>query len=246
MTQTHRTPPDGHAYAWRAYAYPIATGLLITAAGLLPWMLLSDLNARIRPDLPWAALITVVVLAILIGWLQGYGPPGRSAQARRTLLRLWPPQSRQSDGMPVWKLIAMLALMYLLWIAIGRSEPLPDLGGYPTTSHRWSMFIMGAVTAGVVEEVAFRGYMQRGIERRDPANAIWITSVVFVLAHITQGPAALLILGPGLFIASMLFGALARRTGTILPGMVLHVIGDLASVYFGALGGDASLLFVDH
>lgn len=231
---------------WKTHAVPIAGGLLITAAGLLPWMLLADLNARIRPDLPWAALTTIVMLTVLIAWLQGLGPPRRHSDSRRQLLRLWPPQARHSGSIPAWQLVAMLVLMYLLWIAIGRSEPLPDLSGYPTTSYRWSMFIMGAVTAGVVEEVAFRGYMQKGIERHDPDNAVWITSLVFVLAHITQGPAALLILGPGLFVASMLFGTLARRTGTILPGMLLHVIGDLASVYFGALGGDASLLFVEH
>ena len=62
--------------------------------------------------------------------------------------------------------------------------------------------------------------------------------------HITQGLGALLVLGPGLFVASTLYGALARRTGTILPGMVIHVLGDLSHTYFGVLRGDGSLLFV--
>jgi len=124
-------------------------------------------------------------------------------------------------------------------------SPLPDLSGYPTTSYRWSLFIMGGVTAGVVEEVAFRGYMQTGIERHDRQNAIWITSLVFVASHVTQGVGAVLLIGPGLFIASMLYGTLAWRTGTILPGIVLHVLGDLARVYFGVLRGDGSLLFVN-
>jgi len=83
---------------------------------------------------------------------------------------------------------------------------------------------VGGVTAGAVEEVAFRGYMQRGLERHDRENALWITSLVFV--------------------ASMLDGTLARRTGTILPGMAIHVAGDLARVYFGVLGGDGRLLVV--
>ena len=95
-----------------------------------------------------------------------------------------------------------------------------------------------------VEEVAFRGYMQTGIERHDRENAIWITSLVFVASHITQGIGAVLVMGPGLFIASMLYGTLARRTGTILPGIVIHVLGDLARVYFGVLHGDGGLLFV--
>ena len=106
------------------------------------------------------------------------------------------------------------------------------------------MFIMGGVTAGVVEEMAFRGYMQTGIERHDRENAVWLTSLVFAASHITQGLSAVLTLGPGLFIASLLYGILARRTGTILPGMAIHVTGDLARVYLGVLHGDASLLFV--
>jgi membrane protease YdiL (CAAX protease family) len=104
---------------------------------------------------------------------------------------------------------------------------------------------MGGVTAGVVEEVAFRGYMQTGIERHDRQSAIWITSLVFVASHITQGMGAILVAGPGLFIASMLYGTLARRTGTILPGIVIHALGDLARVYFGVLRGDGSLLFAN-
>jgi hypothetical protein len=46
-----------------------------------------------------------------------------------------------------------------------------------------------------------------------------------------------------MFVASMLYGVLARRTGTIVPGMVIHAAGDLARVYFGVLRGDGSLLF---
>jgi membrane protease YdiL (CAAX protease family) len=107
------------------------------------------------------------------------------------------------------------------------------------------MFIMGGVTAGVLEEAAFRGYMQSGIEKCDPDNAIWITSVVFVAAHINHGVGTLLVMAPGLFIASMLYGTLARRTGTILPGMIIHVLGDLSRVYFGVLRGDGSLLFAN-
>lgn len=127
---------------------------------------------------------------------------------------------------------------------MSRSSTLPDLSAYPSTSYRWSMLIMGAVTAGVVEEVAFRGYMQTGIERHDPNNAVWITSLVFVVSHITQGIGAVLVMAPGIFIASVLYGMLAKRTGSILPGIVIHVLGDFVRVYFGVLGGDGRLLFV--
>jgi hypothetical protein len=63
--------------------------------------------------------------------------------------------------------------------------------------------------------------------------------------HLTQWVGAVLAMRPGMFIASMLYGTLARRMGTILPGIVIHALGDLARVYFGPLRGDGSLLFVN-
>ncbi len=215
---------------------------------LVPWTLLAQLNARVRPDIPWAAVASLAYLVPFMDWLNGYGPPGRTAGRRRPLLRLWPPgtpDAKETGGLTVGAIVVLLGLVYVLWIMISRLSPLPDLSAFPTTSYRWSMFVMGGVTAGVVEEAAFRGYMQTGIERRDRENAVWITSLVFVAMHITQGVGAVLLLGPGLFVASMLNGILARRTGTILPGIAIHTVGDLAHVCFGVLGGDGSLLFVN-
>lgn len=231
----------------RGYVVPILGGLLIVAAGLLPWTLLAQLNARVRPDLPWAALATLGYLTMLVTWLNGAGPPARTEQQRRGRLRLWPPSTpdvANRHALNAAAIVLLLVLLYLVWIVVGRLSPIPDLSAYPTTSHRWSIFIMGGVTAGVVEEAAFRGYMQSGLERHHPEMAIWVMSVVFVGAHLTQGIGAVLLLGPGLFIASMLYGTLARRTGTILPGMAIHILGDLAYTFFGPLRGDGSFLFV--
>lgn len=236
-------PPKSTVRA-TAYVIPILAGLLIAAVGLVPLTLIMPVNARVRPELPWAAAVTVALLAILIAWLHGWGPPTRNAEWRRQRLRLWPPRVMATDGLPVGAIIALLVLLDLAWIAISLMSPLPDLSAYPTTAYRWSMFLIGGVTAGVVEEAAYRGYMQTGLERHDRDNAIWITSLVFTASHITHGVGAVLMLGPGLFAASMLYGTLARRTGTILPGMIIHVIGDLARAYFGVLRGDWTLLFV--
>lgn len=236
--------PATGAPAVAGYARLIVGALVITGLGLGPWTVLAGMNARARPDLPWAATVTVAYLAVLVGWLHGWGPPAASATARQNRLRLWPPQPPVSEAVAPGVVIAILAGIYVLWILMSRSAAPPDLSAYPTTAYRWSMLVMGALTAGVVEETAFRGYLQSGLERIDPGNALWITSVVFVASHMTQGLGAVLVMGPGLFIASMLYGSLARSTGTILPGLVLHTLGDLARVYFGSLRGDASLLFV--
>lgn len=79
----------------------------------------------------------------------------------------------------------------------------------------------------------------------DPSTAVVVTCAVFAGSHITQGLGAVLLLGPGLFVAAMLYGQLARHTGTILPGMLLHIAGDLSYTFFGVLRGDGALLFVN-
>jgi membrane protease YdiL (CAAX protease family) len=221
--------------------------VVIAFAGAGAWVVLARLNATSRPDLPWAAGAMAVYLIALMLWLNGVGPPRASATTRRELLRLWPPQradERRVDGLSTTALVLLLAALTVVWIGIGRLTPVPDLSAYPTTIYRWSLFVMSPVVAGVIEEAAFRGYMQRGLERVDPRNAVWMTSLVFVVSHITHGLDALFFLGPGIFAASMLYGYLALRTGTILPGMVIHVIGDLAYTYFGVLHGNGELLFV--
>jgi membrane protease YdiL (CAAX protease family) len=230
----------------RGYAGPILAGLLIAAAGLIPWALLAPVNRDHRPDVPWAAFATPAYLAILLAWLHGRGWPRSTSLDRQRRLRLWPPSPDAAAGgsLSAGSIVGLLGILYVFWVVVGHFSQPPDLSRFPTTSYRWSMFIMGGVLSGVVEEAAYRGYMQTGLERHDPDNAIVITSLVFAASHVTQGLQVLLLLGPGLFAASLLYGVLARRTGTILPGMVIHVAGDLAYTYFGVLRGDGSLLFV--
>lgn len=239
------TGTDAPVYAtrgsWRVTILkPVLGGLLIAAAGIGPWLVLSGWNRTIRPDIPWGAAATLGYVAIalaVVAWLIRRGHAG--------LLRIWPPQrTADADFVSAPALLAGFLVLYLAWIAIARLSPMPDLSAFPTTAYRWSMFLMGGLMSGLVEEVAYRGYMQRELERVVPTQAIAITSAVFVLSHLTQGLGAVLVLGPGLFIASYLYGLLAQRTGTILPGIAIHIAGDLAHAFFGVLRGDGSALFV--
>lgn len=229
----------------RPFAIPVLLGSVIAIVGIAPWIILAPLNARIRPDLPWAALAVAAFILLYVAWLNGAGWPKAWHARRRFSLRLWRPTESawRREGLgPAALLVLLLALLYVIWILIGGSDRPPDLSAYPTTSYRVSILVMGAVVSGVIEEVAFRGYMQSGLERFGAGPAILVTSVVFVLFHGVHGWQVLLLLGPGLFIASVLYGMLAYHTGSILPGAVVHVVGDLAYTFFAILGGDARLL----
>jgi membrane protease YdiL (CAAX protease family) len=70
-----------------------------------------------------------------------------------------------------------------------------------------------------------------------------VTSVAFTLLHATHGLAYLVAVAPGFFLASVVYGYHALKSGSILPGMALHFAGDLAYGYFALPGGEPALLF---
>jgi membrane protease YdiL (CAAX protease family) len=102
---------------------------------------------------------------------------------------------------------------------------LPDLSKYPMLTVVL-MPVMASLVSPITEECAFRGYCQVILEREfRGVVAVIISSVLFALAHLTQG-----FLWPKLlvyFLVGLAFGAMAYLTGSILPGIAVHIIGDL-------------------
>jgi len=229
-----------------AYAAPIALGLSVSFLGIAPWAAMARLNARIQPDVPWAALATLVWMVLYLAWLNGAGPPARWKAARRYRLRLWRPGSNawSKEGIAVTlMLMGVIGLFALVWILTGAPERPADVSHYPSSVYLISVVVMGPLVSGVIEEAAFRGYMQRGLERHGTGRAIVVTALAFALAHAVNGLGALPLL-PGIFVVGLVYGLLAYHSGSIVPGMIMHFLGDLAFTYFALLGGDWHRLFV--
>jgi membrane protease YdiL (CAAX protease family) len=96
----------------------------------------------------------------------------------------------------------------------------------PLTDEEQRLWILVSITAGVCEEVLYRGFLGFYLGRLMPlAAAAVLASVFFGLAHIYQGwRNALRTLAVG-----ALHWALYLATGSILPGMVLHAALDIRS-----------------
>lgn len=221
-------------------------GLAITVLGAGFWVVSAPLNARWHPELPWAAAATICWLLIMIAWLGGAGWPRRTSASRRHHLRLWRPEPGAWSGDSLVTILGLCCAMvglFLVWVMSEAGKAPIDVAPYSTTSLRFSVWIMGAVVSGVVEEVAFRGYMQSHLERIGPTFAILVTSVVFVLLHATHGLPYLISNAPGFFLVSVIYGYLALKSGSIIPGMILHSAADLGHTYFVLLGGNSDLLF---
>ena len=226
----------------------VLMGLAISIAGTMAWVALMRLNVRVHPEWPWAAASTACWLVIMLVWLGGRGWPRRTSAFRRFHCRLWRPQPGAWSGDSLVTILGLICAMVglsVVYVLIGATRPPVDVSPYPTTAVRFSVLLMGPLVAGVVEETAFRGYMQSYLERIGPTFAILVTSTAFTLLHATHGLAYLLAVAPGFFLASVVYGYLALKSGSILPGMALHFAGDLAFAYFALLGGNSALLFAN-
>ncbi len=100
------------------------------------------------------------------------------------------------------------------------------------TRLEWRWFTPLAVTAGICEELLFRGYL---VWVLGAWLGVWVAAsisvVSFGLAHAYQGRQ----FGVRAFLAGVVMGALALATGSVLPGMVLHAVVDLTGGYAGYL-----------
>ena len=101
-----------------------------------------------------------------------------------------------------------------------------DITSFPTWTI-FSFFVAIAITAGVVEEAAFRGYMLSQIQTRYGWRwGILISALVFYVVHLSHAYATIAFL-PFFIIYSILHGYLVYLTRSILPSVILHALGDL-------------------
>lgn len=206
-------------------------GILIgmIAANVWPILLVTMAAA-----LPAAAVAEVAFLGLYIWWAAGGGVPVRFKSTRAYYFRVRPLSPEQW----FWGMVAALGFAITVHAAIVllfRFVPFPaaefhhgyDLSFVGSRQMQWVACIVSALSAGVCEETGFRGYMQRPIENRHgPATAILISSLVFVLLHLTKDW-ALIGMVPIVLLAGILLGTLAWASGTLVFCMLGHWIMDI-------------------
>lgn len=207
---------------------------LVSAGGSGVFSVLALANIATTPWVPWSVAALAVYLPAYWAWLGGRGWPRSTAAARARNLRARQPTAKVRR----WALAAgglAMALDLPVRVVLGRFLPLggelpPALLQLPPLTTA-ALLLAVAVVAGVVEEAAFRGYLQSPLERRHgPLVAIVVSTLVFTLAHTGGGRA----LTPANFalvaLAGVNYGVLAWLTGSIRPGIVLHTSGDVVGL----------------
>ncbi len=94
-----------------------------------------------------------------------------------------------------------------------------------------------ALLAPILEELLFRGAIQGGLQKSGirPWTAILVSSLIFGVVH--MNPAQI----PFAFLLGMLFGWLYYRTGSLLPGIVGHVLNNSVATASMLLYGDVTI-----
>ena len=207
----------------------IVVGLLV---GLVPanvWLIF-----LFGLGMPAAAIVEALFLGAYVWWARGGGPPRRWSVARAESFR----RGKLVPAQWLWGLIAALAFagaVHAAIVVLFRLVPFPaadfhrgyDLSFVGGRAWQWVVVVVSAASAGICEEIGFRGYMQRPIERRHgPRVAILVSSALFTLVHLSKSWSTTGMV-PIVFAAGLGLGTLAWASRSLIPCMVGHTVMDI-------------------
>ena len=213
----------------------IIGGLGMAALGTIPWALLGWANLTWLPSVPWTAPIVVAHLWLFWRYAGGEGWPRSTSAERR--------ENRRANAVngEMWGMAMLAGLLGLFTIVammgvMSRMVEIP--GEIRVDTSRLSFLTLlylitaSAIVSGVVEEVSYRGYLQRPIERRFGfVVALLVSGLLFGVMHFTH-PGVGLSLLPYYLVVSAVYGGLACLTDSVYPSMALHAFGN----FFGSVG----------
>jgi membrane protease YdiL (CAAX protease family) len=205
----------------------LGLGIALLAGGI--WGGLYVINLKTTPRVPWSVIPMGLYLWGMWRYLGGKGWPRSTSQARRNYLRFRPVSPRTFG----WSMLAgalSIAALAGLWIVLFQlikmpGNVLPDTSQFPALTMAL-LIVMGSLVSPLAEEAGLRGYCQVMLERefRGPI-AVALSSVFFAFGHVNHG-----LLWPKLtvyFLVGLMFGTIAYLTKSIMPGIPVHILGDV-------------------
>ena len=212
-------------------------GILVLLVGIQPISVLVSLNLAWLPSLPWSILPSGLYLYCFWKYLGGWWLPRSNQAVRELLLRAF--RIERSIYRPLLIATASLTLgiISISVLSYGAREIPPEQLGLLMAILELSplaaicLIVLVAVFSGVIEEAAFRGYMQGIMEKAyHPAIAIVITAALFAVVH-PQPPLFLIFFTLG----ACGWGILAYVGGTIIPLVIAHALIDFSFLVWAYL-----------
>jgi len=99
---------------------------------------------------------------------------------------------------------------------------LSELVRFDTKINALLLILATVIIAPFSEEVIFRGFLQQFLEKywQDITKAVLVTSLGFAMIHLNPGWII------QIYLLGIILGYLAWRTGSIIPGLVLHALNN--------------------
>jgi uncharacterized protein len=211
----------------------VGKGLIAAAGGLVLWfvwqnVLLGAVFLAPPVAVAWAAAVVGVFL-----WM--HTAPMRWNRRLRVRSRLrWPPAGIGWTLALAPALVMLLLGLTVFLLALGLATP--DEYGAPLRDFvarpggGLALAVIAALAVPVVEEVGFRGWIQRPLERRIGAQAaIAITATVFAAVHLGSS------LLPARLAGALVLGYAVYATRSTWTGIILHALWNGGMFALGAM-----------
>ena len=218
----------------------LAAALVIYALVVEPvwgWWYMRRLRERV--DVDDGARVAGYRLIIVTGWtLAGCALAAYALSDLRPheVFLAWPRVTGEvpllaAPGVIAGMVVGLVAGAVAAVVAAGRGQPPPVAGDIdvllPRTPRERRWYTGVAITAGVCEEVLYRGLLLVVATLLAPGLPQWLLALAvaaaFGLAHVYQGPAGVAVTTT----MGAVLGLLVVATGSLLPAVLLHVAADL-------------------
>jgi membrane protease YdiL (CAAX protease family) len=151
---------------------------------------------------------------------------------------------------PLWVLVSTMAAAALFYTAFQTyyfrlMPPRPDATtAFDSYTHQplgWVATLVASVLVlPAIEEVVFRGWVLRSIERRSStAAALALSAILFSAFHLELWAA------PFHIVSGLLFGVVALRTNSVGAAMLVHMVANATEKTMSAIAGASPKLWLD-
>jgi uncharacterized protein len=206
---------------------------VFVALTILGWLAQRHAHRNALNSVPPSRLVPLQVQAIvfelaILAWVW-FGVRRKGVRIRELVGGRWP--NARSVGTD----ILLGGGLWVFWIAISRAVNFffghhADTIPYPSNLLEGVLAIAVAVSAGICEEIVFRGYLLRQFRAMvgSATTAVFLQAAVFGLPHVYQGfRVAMMAAAYG-----VLFAALALWRGSLRPSIVAHAWSDIAARFY--------------
>lgn len=179
-------------------------------------------------DLAWPAALASAIIGSLLIFIIVLSKKGLSIRdylhLRNVTWQVW----------SIWLLITLFMLGLTEWMANGNEDlQTPFMNDVVSGTKSLPMLIITVgLLAPIFEELLFRGFIFKGLERGilGGHGTVWLTSIVFAAIHLQYAlPIVLMIIPMGL-----LLGYSRMYSGSLLVPIVLHVLNNTIAIGYTA------------